>query len=118
MPLLDHIEEQFQSFIAVQKLSEHQSVFRMSHGPLEYQLHTALVRLGLHEICYSLHSFRHGVGVRAFMNGVSSHALMMQGRWASEVRFKRYLQTKISLFIKADMSAEDKRKVEIWAKRW
>lgn len=71
-------------FIDSQDGPEDQVVFSTSHGQFYYALRIALQQFGLQDSGYSMHSLRHGRALHAFLNGISPHAVMMKGRWASE----------------------------------
>lgn len=129
MPLHDaNLGHHLQILIESRDAPAQLAIFNISHGQSDYHLRQALQRFGLQNVGYSLHILRNGATVHAFLTGISSHAVMIiiggpspsmiEARWATESKFKRYLQTHMSLLIKASTTERAKKSVARRSKQY
>lgn len=78
-------------------------VFPFSPSSFRGLLRQVAGLLGLGDIPYVPHSFRHGGATRDFLRGATIEQIMFRGRWESMKSAKRYVQTARALLMLLDI---------------
>ena len=74
-------------------------VFPFQASSFRTLIHQVAASLGLSDIPYVPHSFRHGGATDHFLRGATIEQIMYRGRWAALESTRRYIQTSRALLI-------------------
>lgn len=93
------VETVLHSYLQTRPFLEHDRIFPFSPSSFRTLIRQVSESLGLGNIPYVPHSFRHGGATYAHLRGSTIEQIMYRGRWMSLESARRYIQTARALLI-------------------
>lgn len=93
------IESVLHSYLLSRPFLEHNHIFPFTPASFRTLIRQVADSLGLGDIPYVPHSFRHGGATYAHLRGSTIEQIMYRGRWLSLESARRYIQTARALLI-------------------
>lgn len=94
------------SYLQSYPFLKHDRIFPFTSDSFRRLIHRVTSALGLEDIAYVPHSFRHGGATYLFQRGTRIEDIMFRGRWLSMESARRYIQTARALLIRLDIPDE------------
>jgi len=102
---LDNVQVQstLYSYLHAHPFLSRDRIFPFSPSSFRTLIREVANSLGLHDIAYVPHSFRHGGATFLFQRGASIEDIMFRGRWVALESARRYIQMARGLLITLDI---------------
>lgn len=93
------VQQALHAYLLAYPFFETDCVFPFSPASFRLLIRDVADALGLHDIPYVPHSFRHGGATHHFLRGSTIEQIMFRGRWVALESARRYIQTARALLI-------------------
>jgi integrase len=105
-----NVQTVLHSYLLAYPFMKQDRIFPFTSESFRRLIHRVSSALGLGDIAYVPHSFRHGGATYLYQRGSRIEDIMFRGRWLSLESARRYIQTARALLIRLDIPDELNRR--------